>query len=61
MKDLCIIGLLIILLGIVSIIGAQREAFTSGGTLIQLAASSPPDECEQGLYRCVNQRIRFGF
>jgi hypothetical protein len=61
MKDLCIIALLLILLGILSIIGANQEAFTSGGTLIQLAASSTPDECEQGLYRCVNHRIRFGF
>lgn len=61
MKDLCIIALLLILLALISIIGAQRESFTSGGTLIQLAASSTPDECEQGLYRCVNKRIRFGF
>ena len=64
MKDLCIIALLVILLVVISIIGAQQEAFTSGGTLIQLAASgsrSTPDECEQGLYKCVNQRIRFGF
>ena len=62
MKDLCIIALLLILLAVISIIGAQRESFTSGGTLIQLAAgSTTPDECEQGLYRCVNKRIRFGF
>lgn len=61
MKDLCIIALLLVLLAIVSILGAQQEAFTSGGTLIQLAAGSSPDECEQGLYRCVNKRIRFGF
>ena len=64
MKDLCIIALLLVLLAVVSILGAQQEAFTSGGTLIQLAASSTdsiPDECEQGLYRCVNKRIRFGF
>ncbi len=46
------------------------EQFTSTGTLIQLATSHvptlddegfQPDECRNGLYRCVYKTIPFGF
>lgn len=51
-----------------------QEQFTSTGTLIQLATShthtpdegfqllsEQPDECRNGLYRCVYKTIPFGF
>lgn len=63
MTDLKIIFTLIFLLGLlllvkVNMMPAAQEQFTSTG---QLATSRVPDECEQGLYRCVYKTIPFGF
>ncbi len=66
-----LLGLLLILK--INMMPAQ-EQFTSTGTLIQLATShthtpdegfqllsEQPDECRNGLYRCVYKTIPFGF
>jgi len=77
MTDLKIIFTLIFLLGLLLILKVNmtpQEQFTSTGTLIQLATShvptpdegfqlpsEQPDECRNGLYRCVYKTIPFGF
>ena len=73
MSDLRAIFFLIALLALVLILfGNRAEAFASTGTLIQLSAGhvpsaaeladlESPDECRNGLYRCVYRTIPFGF
>jgi len=67
MKDLVVIGVLSILLLLILLVGVQTEAFTtvrpapvpvplSNGEELPL-----PDDCTQGLYKCVTHRIPFGF
>ena len=60
-----ILGLIVLGLIVVAIIGS-KEAFVSGGTLVQLQTSHVPTaeelkECRTGLYGCVYRWIPFGF
>jgi hypothetical protein len=69
MKDLVIIGVLLLLLLLVLLVGMQTEAFTTLRPAVALAEvpisngeELPlPDDCTQGLYKCVTRRIPFGF
>jgi hypothetical protein len=70
-----LLGLLLIMkVNMMPVESAAHEQFTSTGTLIQLATShvptpdegfkllsEQPDECRNGLYRCVYKTIPFGF
>ena len=73
MSELRIIFFLIALLALVLVLfGNTMERFTSNGTLLQLSAGrvptgaelatlESPEECRNGLYRCVYKTIPFGF
>jgi hypothetical protein len=63
MKDLTILAVLLILLLLVVLVGIRTEGFLPL-TPASVQAYEPPqgrDECVQGLYKCANQRIPFGF
>jgi hypothetical protein len=65
MKDLVIIGVLLLLLLLVLLVGMRTEAFTTlapANVPISNGEELPlPDDCTQGLYKCVTRRIPFGF
>lgn len=68
MKDLTILAVLLILLLLVVLVGIRTEGFTllmptsmNPAPVQAYEAPQGRDECVQGLYKCANQRIPFGF